>query len=48
MCISKIDPKTLDKIVREAIAIEQGTNMATVKSYEAKRYKHKSYDADGT
>ena len=48
MCVSKIDPKTLDKIVREAIAIEQGANVAEIKSYEAKRYKHKSYDVDGT
>jgi len=33
MCVSKLDPKTLDKIVNEAVKIESGITYAEIARY---------------
>jgi hypothetical protein len=43
MCVTKLDKKTIDDIVKEAIKIEQGITYAEIANYE-KRIKEKHYE----
>ena len=52
MCVVKIDPKTLERICKEAIDADKSSAEKEVKSYERKISKTKSYepiyDKEGT